>query len=326
MPVKFQDYYQTLGVSRSASQDDIRKAYRKLAREYHPDVNKDPAAKGKFEQVNEAYQVLSDEEKRHKYDRFGANYHHGQDFRPPPGYEGRGGFGGFGQGGGPEFRSTGGGGFSMHGGNFSDFFDVLFGAGAMGGRSRMGGGNGADLEEMLREARGGGGAAGAATAQTEQEVEVTISLNEAFTGTSRSFTLQGPQGEKKLEVKVPAGATDGMKIRLRKEGVALRVRITPDPRFELDGRDVTTEVPLDPWEAALGTKKPVPLPGGGEAALTIPPGTGGGARLRLKGRGLPARKDSDDPGNLYARTRIDVPKTLTDEQKKLYEQLRDLNQ
>ena len=322
MAVKFQDYYQTLGVGRDASQDDIRKAYRKLAREFHPDVNKDPDARGRFEQVNEAYQVLSDAEKRKKYDRFGADYQQGQDFRPPPGYGGGGFRGGSSAGGagGPEFH---GGGFSMHGGNFSDFFEALFGAGAMGGRSGGGGGaNGAGLEEMLRQASGGGGGGGASG---EQEVEVTISLDEAFTGTTRSFTLQGPEGEKKIDVKIPAGATDHMKIRLRKEGVALRVRITPDPRYEMDGRDLTVELPLEAWEAALGARKSVPLPGGGEATLTIPPGTGGATRLRLKGKGLPARTDASEAGDLFVRTRIAVPRDLSDEQRRLYEQLRDLS-
>ncbi len=324
--VKFQDYYQTLGVQRGASTDEIRRAYRKLARQYHPDVNKQPEAAQRFARINEAYEVLSDPEKRSKYDQLGENWKAGQEFRPPPGYENV----KF------EFGGDGGQGFSFSPEGFSDFFEMFFGS--RGGRGG-GGGRGAgatgfeDLfagraDPFAGQGRGGmrGGGRGAPAA-TEAEVQVT--LDEVFHGSTRQMRLQTPDGQSRtLDVKIPRGVRDGQKIRLKGEGgggadLLLKVRIAPDPRFERDGSDLTTELKLSPWEAALGTKVNVASIDG-PLEVAIPPCSSGGQRLRLKGRGMPDPKGGGDArGDLYVRLRIVLPKTLTDEQRGLFEQLRD---
>ncbi len=324
MAVKFQDYYDTLGVPRDASQEQIQQAYRKLARQHHPDVNKGPEAEAKFKQISEAYEVLKDPEKRKRYDKLGKDWKHGQEFRPPPGFEDiHFEFGGNGRGGGFSFQP---------GGQFSDFFEALFGdTGGARGRGGFGGRSG--FEQMFRQAeRGGGGgrsgagprgAGGAPGAQPEQEAELTISLHEAFHGTTRRLDLQGPEGRKTVDVKVPPGTTSGSKIRLRGQGLVLKVNVAPDPRFEVHGRDLTTEVTIQPWQAALGDKVEAPTPEG-KVTLTVPAGTSSGAKLRLRGKGMPARGKHAEPGDLFVRVMIGVPKSLTDEQRRLYEQLKKL--
>jgi len=306
MPVRFEDYYKTLGVARDATAEQIKRAYRNLARQWHPDRNKSDDAEKKFAQIGEAYEVLSDPEKREKYDRLGSNWKAGQEFRPPPGY------GGFDPSGG-----GGGGGFTFEGSQFSDFFESLFGRGAGGGR-----GGGVDLNDLFAQAgRGGGGRAGGRRVAAEQEHELTVSLHEAFHGTTRSLSLQGPGGAKTIDVKIPAGSTNGTKIRLKEHGLMLRVNVADDPRFTLDGRNLTTTVDLTPADAALGGKVEVPTMTG-PVTMTVPPGTSSGARLRLKGKGLPSPGKQGQPGDLFARTRIVVPKSLSDEQRELYEKLR----
>ena len=319
MAVPFEDYYETLGVARTAAPEEIKRAYRKLARDFHPDRNKAPDAAARFARISEAYEVLSDAEKRKKYDALGANWKAGQEFRPPPGsgfdnvrFEFRGGRGG-----------GGGGGFSP--GGFSEFFETLFG----GGHGRGGAGAGVNLEDFLGGGRPRGMNPGARPGTghrhahaPEQQADVAVSLHEAFHGSTRRLELQTPAGRKSVEVKVPPGTTDGSRIRLRGEGLVLRFTITPDPRFELDGRDLITDVPLAPWEAALGNKVTVPTMDG-DVTVTIPPGSSSGQRLRLKGKGLPARKSDTPPGDLYARLKIVLPKALTNAERQLYEQLRD---
>ena len=306
MAVKFEDYYQALGVSRDATQDEIKRAYRKLAQKWHPDRNKAPEASQKFSKISEAYQVLGDPEKRKKYDQFGANYKEGQDFRPPPGFEGF------------EFRHRGApgggaGGFSFEGEQFSDFFEALFGGRGRAGRAGAGGPGGVRMEDLFG---GNGGFAGQGGPPPEQESELTISLEEAAKGTTRRLELQGPQGKKTIDVKVPAGTRPGQKIRLRGEGLVLKINLAPHPRFTVDGADLTTDLKVSPSEAALGAKVDVETLSG-TVAVTIPPGSQSGSRLRLRGKGLSPK------GDLYVRLMVAVPKTLTDEQRRLFEQLRD---
>ncbi|MFD5453010.1 MULTISPECIES: DnaJ C-terminal domain-containing protein [unclassified Streptomyces] len=304
-----QDFYQVLGVSRTASQDEIQQAYRKLARKYHPDVNKDPGAEERFKDLNEAYSVLSDPKTRARYDRFG------EDFRKvPEDWEQRVGAGaGPGGGfrarrtagaGGPRVRYTGfGDDFAAEGVDIEDLFGSLFGAGAAPG-----------------------GVPGA-----DQEAELPLTVEEAYRGGRRTVTLAGPTGQpRRYEVDVPPGVTDGQRIRLAGEGgqgsgdaaagdLYLRVRIQPHPRFRLDGRDVYVQLPVTPWEAALGATVPVPTPGGGTAKVTVPAGSSSGRRLRLRGEGMPNPRGAD--GNLYAELRVMVPSKLSDRERELFEEL-----
>ncbi len=290
MSIQFEDYYQTLGLSRDATADDIKRAYRKLARQYHPDTNSSPDAEAKFKQVTEAYEVLKDPERRQRYDQFGADYKAGQEFRPPPGFE--------------QFFQ---GGMNNGQAGFSDFFNAMFGG--------MGGPQTGQPFGQSRQAH--------APPQTLQEHELRISLHEAFHGTTRSLSLSMPTGNKTLDVKIPAGSSDGSKIRLAREGFMLIIRLAPDPRFEVQGRNLLATARLTPAQAALGDKIEVET-FKGEVKLTVPPGTASGGRLRLTGFGLPGRKPSEEPGDLFVRVMVDVPKSLTDEQRALYEQLRDL--
>lgn len=313
MSVKFEDYYQVLGVSKTASADEIKRAYRKLAQQWHPDRNKDKGAAERFSKIGEAYEVLGDPEKRKKYDQFGAGYQAGQEFRPPPGFEG------FGKGAGFHAKGPGGQSFSFEGEHFSDFFETLFGQQMRGGRGRGQNGsgmNGGGFEEMFANAARAQRSAAAA----EQEADVEVTLEEAYHGTSRALQLQGPDGTKSLDVKIPAGTRSGQKIRLRGEGVVLKIHIAKHPRFDVNHADLTTDVSLTPSQAALGTKVDVATLDG-SVSLTIPPGTSSGQRLRLRGKGL--KNKDGERGDLYLRTMIAVPKNLTDHQRRLFEQLRD---
>lgn len=311
MPVTFQDYYQTLGVKRDASQADIQRAYRKLARKYHPDMNKAADASDRFKQIGEAYEVLKDPQKRKKYDTLGENWKAGQEFRPPPGWEAH--FRGGGPGGAGGRGASGGGGFEFRpGGQFSDFFEAIFGQ--MAGASAGGGGRAANFEDLF----GGDQHAGPQPAPMH-EAAITIGLEEAFHGSTRRLDLQGPNGRKTVEVKIPQGTTDGAKIRLAGEGLILKINIAPHPRYTLAGRDLTTDVSLAPWQAALGDKVDVKTLDG-TVSLNIPPGASSGQKLRLKGKGLPNPKG--DAGDLLVRLMIAVPKQLSDRERELYEQLK----
>lgn len=328
MAVRFQDYYQTLGVSRTASQDEIRRAFRKLARQYHPDVNKSRDAEDKFRAVNEAYEVLGDPEKRKKYDQLGANWKSGQEFRAPPGWEnlryeyrGRPSAG----------ASAGRGGFSFSPGGFSDFFEMFFGRASGGGRGGAfsSAGGGVDIEDLFRQAheeqsRGEAGFGGAAAAEpTQAEIEVTV--EELAAGGVRQLHLQTPDGQTRtLRVKIPAGVQPGSKIRLKGQGgggrdLLLIVRVAPHPRYELSSGDLIVDLPVAPWEAALGGKATVSTLHG-EVTVTIPAGAQTGQKLRLRGRGLPNAKGK--PGDLLARIRIVNPPKLSDAEKRLFEQLK----
>lgn len=319
MAVKFQDYYQVLGVPRSASQEEIHKAYRKLARKYHPDINKDKDAEEKFKQINEAYEVLKDSGKRKKYDALGANWQAGQDFTPPPGWEGV----HF------DFRTypEGTADFDLGGfrrGGFSDFFEMLFGQGLRGFTTgRRAGGTRTRSWSMRGQ---------------DQEADITINLEDACRGASKTITLQtaepGPGGtlrpkSKQLEIKIPPGVTEGTRIRLAGQGetgigkgepgdLFLRVHIAPHPVFKLEGHDLFVDVPITPWEAALGAKVDVPTLDG-PVKMTLPPGTQGDQRFRIRGKGFPKGRGS--AGDLYATVQIAVPKTLTAKEKELFEEL-----
>ena len=319
MSVKFRDYYEILGVSRSASQDEIKKAYRKLARKYHPDVNKDADAEDKFKQLNEAHEVLKDPEKRKRYDTLGADWQHGQDFTPPPGWEGI--FGGFG-GGGRDGPTSGG-----DDAGFSDFFDTLFGGLGGGGGSPFGGGFG----------RGFGGQAGRAHAGPrrgpDHEATLTISVEDAVHTPTRQVTLQshessGPRS-RTYDVKIPAGVSDGTRIRLAGQGgssasggttgdLFLRVHIAPHPIYRIHGHDLEMDVRLAPWEAVLGAEIEVPTPDG-RVTLHVPPGSQNGQKLRLRDRGLPVSKG--ERGHLYAKLKIVVPDAPDDKERTLWEEL-----
>lgn len=304
MSTTYKDYYEILGVEKSADAKEIKKAYRKLAREFHPDVSKDPDAEERFKEIAEAYEVLGDEEKREQYDSVGTGYTAGQEFRPPPGWE-------HGAGTEYEYRTAG---------DFSDFFEQMFGG--RGGPSFR--------TEYRRPPRRG----------ADHEAEVEVSLREAYDGIKRRLSLEAaeitPEGQverhtKTLDVTVPPGSVDGTRIRLRGQGgpgtdgapngdLFLRVRVRPDTRFELDGRNLKTTLDVTPWEAALGAKIPLKLMDGKTASLSIKPGARSGTQLRLKGRGMPAR-GRKPAGDLVAELRIVVPDPLSDEERELFEKL-----
>lgn len=301
--MEFKDYYQTLGVGRDASPEDIKRAYRKLARKYHPDVSKEPQAEERFKEVNEAYEVLQDPEKRAAYDRLGANWRGGQEFRPPPDWAEQFGFGRAG-------RGAGGDGAAEAMGEFSDFFESLFGrmrGGPAGGRTFKRGGE-------------------------DQQARIAIDLDDALHGATRTLHLRIPeqdvQGrvverEKTLVVNIPVGIRPGQKIRLAGQGspglggppgdLYLEVEFKPHRLYRVDGRDLTLELPIAPWEAALGGPVHAPTPGG-TVELQIPPGSQSGQRLRLKGRGLPGKQ----PGNLYVLLKIVTPPADSERARELY--------
>lgn len=296
--MEYKDYYKTLGVDRKAAQDEIKKAYRKLALQYHPDRNpNNKEAEDKFKDLNEAYQVLSDPEKRSHYDRLGGDYSRWQQQGSPDGDFN------WGQwttqkNGGRRVQYTGNPEdiFGGHGG-FSDFFEQIFGGGfAAGGQQR-------------------------ARQQQAYEQPVTVSLEEAYRGGARLMQLDG----KRLEVKIPAGAHSGTKVRMTGAGpsggdILLVVDVAQDPRFTRDGDNLETEVETDIYTAVLGGELRVPTMDG-EVLLKIPAGSQPEQSIRLKGKGMPSLKNKDQRGDLFARLKVRIPKTLTPEQKELFEQL-----
>jgi curved DNA-binding protein len=288
--MQFKDYYKTLGVERGASEDDIKKSYRKLARKYHPDVSKEKNAEEQFKAVAEAYEVLGNKDKRAAYDRLGQ-HRPGQDFRPPPGWEQQ-----YGRGGGP-------GGGDFEGLDLGDLFSGLFGGERGPGRARG------------RSAR--------APRQQAMEAEVTITLDEAMRGTERTFQISAGDGTQyPITVRIPKGATDGSRMRVPSRGIAgeiaLTVRIAPHPQFRVEGRDLAVDLPLTASEAALGTSVEVPTPDG-PVRLKVKGGTSSGQRLRLAGRGLPDPRG--EPGNLFVVVQIRVPAELSDDERAAYEAL-----
>jgi curved DNA-binding protein len=311
-----QDYYEVLGVPRTADAAEIQQAFRTLARRYHPDVNRDPAAEERFKEINEAYTVLSDPGTRSRYDRFGP------DFRQvPEDYDERVAAGqGFGGG---------------AGGYRGSPFGGARGAGRAGGRTWTEtdfDGSGVDFEDLfggMFGGRAGRAGRGSPIPGADQEAELTLSVEEAYRGGRRKITLGGPGGERSYDVTVPAGVVDGQRIRLAGEGgqgrgtgsagdLYLVVRIAPHPRYRLVGRDIHVDLPVTAWEAALGATVPVPGPGG-TAKVHVPPGTSTGRRLRLRGEGMPHPRGS--PGDLYAEIKIMVPPSPGPRERELFEEL-----
>ncbi|MGC8491887.1 MAG: DnaJ C-terminal domain-containing protein [Syntrophobacteraceae bacterium] len=322
MAVKYRDYYEILGIKRSAAQGEVQRAYRKLARKYHPDVNKAANAEDKFKELNEAYEVLKDPEKRKMYDQLGPNWKAGQDFRPPPGWQAR----DFGQGGGYQTEFHWGGAEESAGG-FSDFFESVFGG--MGFKQARGG-----------TAHGGFGRGGSLRrAGADQETSIRITLEEAFHGGTKPILLQSrsisPQGqlevkEKRYDVKIPPGILPNQKIRLSGQGeegtgggpkghLYLKVEIEPHPIFSLNGRDITMEVPVSPWEAILGAEVRVSALSG-SLDLKVPAGTQGGQKMRLRGKGMPNPKGT--PGDLYVTIVVKVPTNPSPKELELFEELK----
>jgi curved DNA-binding protein len=299
----YKDYYDVLGVPRSASEADIKSAYRKLAKKYHPDKNAgDERAAERFKEIGEAYAALSDPEKRKVYDQFG---HTGQ---VPPGY-------GAGAGG---FQGGDASGFDPS--QFSDFFQGLFG---MGGRGGGGFRNPAGQQVNLEDLLGGGGLGGGRRFVQNVEGELQVTLEEAFTGSDEVINVDG----KRLSMRVPAGTRDGARLRLAGQGpgggdVLLTIRVLEDARFELDGDHLTTSVDVPAPVASLGGDVKVQTISGGSGQLSIPAGSSGGRRMRLRGQGWP--KKDGTRGDLYVRLNVTVPKTLSDRQRELYRELRDL--
>jgi curved DNA-binding protein len=312
--VKFKDYYEVLGIERKATPDEIQKAYRKLARKYHPDINKTKEAEDRFKEVNEANEVLSDPEKRKRYDALGANWKAGQDFQPPPDWDANGGSYQF---------NFGNGGADM--GGFSDFFDAIFGGrgfagGGFGGAS-FGGGSpfGAGMGEGARFGRGGAPAA---------EAELEVSVEDAISGAAKSIQLREPDGRtRNLQVKIPAGTADGAKIRLAgKKGEAdlyLKIKLAKHARYSPSGNDLVVRLPVAPWEAALGAKVDLVLPDGA-IKLAIPAGSQSGSKLRVRGRGFQSGKDGR--GDVLAEIRIVVPTSLSAAERESFEKLAQTSQ
>ncbi len=318
MAVQFRDYYETLGVSKTASADEIKSAFRKLARKHHPDVAKakeKAAAEEKFKQINEAYEVLSDPEKRAKYDQLGADWNQPGGGQPPPGW---------GQGSGVGFRRHAGGNgegveFEFGGTGFSDFFEAFFGGGR--GESAFG---------------GGGFGRRPATAERGRDVEadIMVTLEEALNGSKRQVSLRrgGSDKTESYQVKIPRGVHEGQRIRLAGQGEAgagggtsgdlfLRVRLARHPDFSVEGNDLIYEAALEPWQAVLGTELEVPTLEGNRR-LKIPPGTQVGQRFRLRERGLPTANGAR--GNLYVAAQVVIPKTMSDDERKLWQQLAEI--
>lgn len=298
--MEYHDYYKTLGVSRDASQDEIKRQYRRLARKYHPDVSREGNAEQRFKEVAEAYEVLKDPEKRQSYDQLGANWKAGDEFRPPPGWENA-----F-HGGGANFGAAGG---------FSDFFGSVFGGGMGGG---MGGG----------PARNQTGA--------DQTMRISIRLEESYEGSRRTIQIPEitPGGDigterRKLEIQIPKGIQEGQKIRLGKQGQAsthggargdllLQVQFQKDQQFRANGSDILMNLAVTPWEAALGERITVPTLGG-DVEVKIGAGTQSGQKMRLKGRGLPGTP----PGDQILTIQIQTPPAESPEIEQLYNKLRD---
>jgi len=300
--VEFKDYYQIMGVARDSSQDEIKRAYRKLARKYHPDVSKEPDAESRFKEVGEAYEVLKDPEKRAAYDQLGANWKAGQDFRPPPEWN---------QG----FEFHGGGFTGVDAEQFSDFFESLFGGGfARGGRGRT---------EF--HARG-----------EDAYARVLIDIEDAYQGASRTLTLKATELDSEgrprvkartLNVRIPKGIRQGQHIRLTGQGdkgigqgkagdLYLEVEFRTHPIYHAEGRDVFVDLPVAPWEVALGATVKAPTPTG-KVDLKVPPGSEAGRKLRLKGRGIPG----SPAGDLYVVLKVVLPPADTDAARAAYRAL-----
>ncbi len=287
--MKYKDYYKILGVERGAGEDEVKKAYRKLARRYHPDVSKEANAKERFQEVSEAYETLRDKEKRAAYDSLGSGFRPGQDFRPPPDWFER-----FGSGRAEDLRGV----------DLSELFESMGIFGRAQRRSRRTSFPGEDYE-----------------------IAVRLTLEEAYRGAERTVQLEG----RAFTARIPRGATDGQRLRLRGKGgpgmnagppgdLYLQIALEPHPLYRVSGHDLDIDVPLAPWEAALGAEVEVPTLEG-RVKMKVPAGSGAGQKLRLAGKGLP--RPGGGAGDLYAVLSIAVPGTLTERERELYEALRE---
>jgi curved DNA-binding protein len=305
--VNYKDYYKIMAVDKTATQDEIKTSYRKLARKFHPDVSKEKDAETRFKDINEAYEVLRDKEKRAAYDQLGSNWKAGQSgFTPPPSWQ--------------DQYQQGGGNFNAGGqGDFSDFFESLFGGGFGG------------PQQATRGRRSMQG--------QDSNAKILIDLQDAYSGATRNFTLQDQvidqQGrtqtkDRTLKVSIPKGIKPGQKIRLKKQGQAgvggapngdlyLEVGFNPDPLYVIDGADITTELSISPWQAALGEKVKVPTPTG-HIDLSLPKLISSGSKMRLKGRGLPCKV----AGDFFVKLKIVFPKSLSAEEEALYQSMKTL--
>ena len=305
--MEFKEYYKVLGVEPTASEDEIKKSFRKLARKHNPDVNQAAGAAARMQELNEAYDVLRDADKRAAYDHAGQGVQAGQEFRPPPGWDAGRDFGGAPAQGGPRF------------GEHSDFFEALFGAAQRrGARARESGGPNARMRGH------------------DQHARIAIALEDTFLGATRTLTLKSPEPDangrltlldRQLSVKIPRGIRAGQQIRLAGQGdsglgggpagdLYLEVQFEPHPRFRVDGRDVYLTLPVTPWEAMLGAAVPVLTPDG-SLEMNVPPGSQTGRKLRLKGRGIPGAT----PGDLYVVLEVVLPSAENDKAKALYAQM-----
>ena len=304
--MEYKDYYKILGVERDATQDEIKRAYRKQARSFHPDVNKEAGAEAKFKDAGEAYEVLKDPEKRAAYNELGANWKQGQEFRPPPNWD-------------AGFEFSGGGYTSADASQFSDFFEQMFG----GMRGARGGGGFGTNRELHAQGQ-------------DHHAKIEIDLADAFSGAKRTITLRMPEvdaeghvvvKDRTLNVTIPKGIREGQHIRLAGQGAPgigkgpagdlyLEVRFAPDPIYRVEGKDIYLDLPVAPWEAALGASVKVPTPEG-PVMLKIPPNSTKGRTMRLKGRGLPGKP----PGDMHAVLKIVLPPADTDKAKEVYKQM-----
>ncbi|MFM0053869.1 DnaJ C-terminal domain-containing protein [Caballeronia grimmiae] len=325
--MKYKDYYEILGLQRTATHDDVKRAYRKLARKYHPDLTKQSDGEERFKEVGEAYQVLKDTEKRAAYDRMGGQWQNGQDFRPPPNWD-------------EGFEFSGASSEEKTNADFSDFFEAMFGSAHGSTHSRQRQRHDAQSDYYARAdddlEAAYSGAPFSAPAQ-DHHAKVVIDLVDAYRGAQRTISLQMPaidaQGHVKLQsrtlnVSIPKGVRAGQHLRLAGQGgpglgggtagdLYLEIVFRDHPRFRVDGRDVSLDVPVAPWEAALGAAVTVLTPDG-SIEMTVPPGSSGGRRLRLKGKGIPA----NPPGDMYVVLNIVLPPADTDDAKAAYETMR----
>jgi curved DNA-binding protein len=291
----YKDYYKILGVERDVSQPELKKAYRKMARKYHPDVSKESNAEERFKEVNEAYEVLGDEDKRSQYDTLGSNYQNGQNFNPPPGWEGGFDFNQF---------SQGGQGSQAGAGGFSDFFETMFG-GAAGDAGFQQGGFG---QQQRRK-------------PPAETMILWVDLEDVFAGGKKKVRL--PSGST-IEVKIPKGFEEGKKIRLTGKGsngadIHLKIQFKKHPLYKVDGKNVTVDLLIAPWEAALGASLNVDTLAG-KIKLKIPEGAESGKKMRLKGRGLPSNSTSLK-GDQYVAIQIATPPATSDEEKAFYQEM-----
>ena len=284
--MEYKDYYAILGVSREAKPEDIRKAYRKLAKQYHPDVNKSPGSEGKYQEINEAYEVLKDKAKRERYDTLGQNWQGGQDFTPPTGWQ---------------HVDIGGSTFSGEG--FSDFFQTLFCGGQFG-----------RFQDIFS---GGGGYS--QTTMRDTQAELTLTLEQVVNGGEYSLVI----GSRTLNVRLPKGITDGSQIKLPGKAdnggdILVKIHIAPHEVFTVEGQDLTREVHVAVWDAVLGKEIHVATLDG-RVNVKMPSGIQDGQKLRLKGKGLPGRNGTN--GDMYVRIRVDIPKKLNSKQNELWHEL-----